>query len=365
MPAYSAVEKHVGRSCTECGSSILMGDRITHSRRAVGAYQHDACQGSAPAPDGLTALLTDAIAPAIETRLTDRLHEMVTTATAGLDQRIQVALDSHTRQLEIRVADAPPIVVEHVHPQLPKLVWLVANRVHTMLVGPPGSGKTTAGAIAARACGLELAAISLTPQAMPHQVVGYMDATGNYRRTPIRDRYEFGGVGMFNELDNASGALLTAVNGILDGQNGLGSYGWPDGMIVPSPDFVALADGNTWGRGPTVLHPERRALDAATLDRFFALDWAYDPAMERAIALCYNPNAGPWVTWIQVIRQWVAEQQIALVVSPRASIQGARYTLPGSPLTRDDLIAWVFRGSPADTVAQAIVAHPLPEGLGA
>ena len=65
-------------------------------------------------------------------------------------------------------------------------------------------------------------------------------------------------------------------------------------------------------------------LDAASLDRFVFIDWKFDENLERELAA--NED---WVNFVQEVRRVIAELKIRHIVSPRASIFGAKLLASG------------------------------------
>ena len=76
------------------------------------------------------------------------------------------------------------------------------------------------------------------------------------------------------------------------------------------------------------------------------LDWSYDEALERALAM-----DDEFTTYVQNVRKAVARAGIKHVVSPRASIRGGEMLAEG--FDRDFVIASVVRkGLPEDSWRQ-------------
>jgi cobaltochelatase CobS len=93
------------------------------------------------------------------------------------------------------------------------------------------------------------------------------------------------------------------------------------------PDFVAIAAGNTFGRGASREYVGRQQLDAATLDRFTVFEVDYDEKLELAIA-----GNDDWTRYVQNVRKAVEREKIRAIVSPRASISGAKLLAAGLPM---------------------------------
>ncbi len=202
------------------------------------------------------------------------------------------------------------------HKLFPKLLRTCKARVHALLVGPAGSGKTSAAQQVAEALNLPFYSISVGGQTTQSQIIGYMDAGGRYVSTVFRQAYQNGGIFLLDEVDAGNANVLTVLNAAL--ANGV--YAFPDGMIQRNADFVCLAAANTWGQGADRQYVGRNQLDAATLDRFMGkLFWEYDEEMERL----WSGNAA-WARRVQQIRAATAQLKARLLVTPRASIDGAK-----------------------------------------
>jgi energy-coupling factor transporter ATP-binding protein EcfA2 len=289
-------------------------------------------------PSDLLSGFAAALMPHIESRLSAKVD------STEIDTMIASYLAANPPSAPLTIKVEPPsgeaTTIENAHAQMPKLLYLISKNHHTYLYGAPGSGKSTAAAQAAKALNLTYGYISLNPQTPESRLLGFVDATGTYRPTVFHDIYKNGGVFCIDEIDNASPALLTTLNGCLE--NGIASF--PCGMVERHASFICIGTGNTSGRGASYLFPERRPFDAAMADRFTFLSWDYDLTLERAIALAYNPNAATWVSWVQAVRAHVETNKIRLIVSPRVSYKGAQY-LADSTLTKPEIAdALLFKG---------------------
>ena len=203
-----------------------------------------------------------------------------------------------------------------------------------MLVGPAGSGKTTLATQIAEVLKLEYHFQGAVDS--DYRLFGFRDAQGEYAPTPFRKAYEFGGVFLFDEIDASDSSALIAINAAL--ANGAADF--PDAKIDRHDDFIAVAAANTYGRGANRIYIGRNRLDGATLDRFVTLEVDYDSDLEFALA--GNPE---WVDRVQKIRDAVGSEK--LVVSPRASIYGARLLAAGmDPHEVEEAVIW--KGAPDD-----------------
>ena len=231
-------------------------------------------------------------------------------------QTVKNVIDgSDPKVLEIRTPAGVTQIDDLRHKNFEKLLILSGARIHSMLVGPAGTGKSHAAKQVAKALGLGFRAESVGPQTTQAALLGYKDAHGNTVRTHFRECYEHGGVYCLDEVDAGSAAVLTVLNSAL--ANGLCAF--PDAMVERHPDFILIATSNTWGNGRDLKYVGRNALDAAFLNRFARLPWAEDEKLEKAFV-----KVGVWVKYVQAVRKLFREKSIQAVISPRTSELGSR-----------------------------------------
>lgn len=174
-------------------------------------------------------------------------------------------------------APAPGVVRHACHEAL---LRIVRARVNAWLVGPAGSGKTSAAEAVAQDLGLPFYSKSVGPQTSESSLLGYQDANGNTVRTLLREAFEGGGVFLLDEVDAANPSVLVVINALLAN----GSCAFPDKVVQKHKDFVLIAGANTVGTGKDQQYVGRQQIDAASLDRFVMVPWDYDPAIEAAVA---------------------------------------------------------------------------------
>lgn len=264
-------------------------------------------------------------AEAMEQHMAEVLAEMVKTITAEVADCFTAVVPGmvaegirEARPLAISVNDAPAVTVERSHKALPDVLLMVAAGASPFLVGPAGSGKTTLAEQVATCLNRPFYMASRVTS--EYKLVGFTDANGHVVRTQFREAYEHGGVFLFDEVDASDADALTAFNAALAGKQA----DFPDGMVQRHPDFCAIAAGNTFGRGADRQYVGRNQLDAATLDRFQVYEVDYDEQLE--VELCGNAE---WAAYVQKVRAAIEAEKVRHVVSPRASIAGAKLLAAG------------------------------------
>lgn len=259
------------------------------------------------------------------------------------------------------------------HANYPALLRCVAARVNVWLVGPAGSGKTSAAENVARDLGLKFYSKSVGPQTSESALLGYQDANGRTVRTLLREAFEHGGVFLLDEVDAGNPGVLVVVNNLTAN----GSCAFPDAVVKKHPDFVLIAGANTIGQGADRQYVGRSQIDAATLDRFANLLWDYDPCIfaaaagvsldvlgdfPRPSAIRFEANVTPAqaearvVEYVQtVVRAFNAAasfgKAVRVIIGTRAAKHGSALIRQGFSV-QDALDACLWKGLDADTRAK-------------
>lgn len=286
----------------------------------------------------------------VNAMIAEAVKAAVEAATTPLQATIQELQARTPRKVEITIPKRPKIEFDVTHTITDRVLRECVIRNHVMLVGPAGSGKTTIAEHIAKALGLKfyMEAKVQTEFAL----LGYRDATGTYVRTNFREAYEHGGVFLFDEMDASNANALTAFNAALAN----GQCPFPDGLITKHKDFIAIAACNTFGKGANREYVGRTQIDAATLDRFGTIVCDYDPALEEMI----SPNAR-WREYVQAVRAEIERQTgIRHIVSPRASICGAKSIAAGAPW-QEAADMWVYKGLDIEARTRLEAAVPLSQ----
>lgn len=252
---------------------------------------------------------------------------------AIVKSQLEAFSKKQVKVIEVKQANGLPNKVIGVCHKLTQQIADVCNvGIHQMLVGPAGGGKTTCCEKVAEILDLKFYPMSVGPQTTKSDLLGFIDAAGNYHTTPLREAFENGGLLLLDEVDAANAGVLTIINALL--ANGYCSF--PDGVKQRNEKFRCICACNTYGRGADRQYVGRNQLDAATLDRFAVVDFDYDEELERAIA-----GNDEWVEKIIHYRKKAFDLKMRVVISPRASIYGAKLLASGMKEKMvEELVVW-------------------------
>lgn len=279
---------------------------------------------------------------ALAYKLADKAAELAQKAVALAEAK---AAASAIVTVEIKREGKAVAKVEGAHREFSTLLHILAAGCHAFLAGPAGSGKTTAARECAKALGLPFFFTGAV--ANEFKLTGFRDAQGNYAKTPFRLWCEQGGIFLWDEIDASDARALLSFNAAL--ANGVCEF--PDGEIVTlHPTCRAVAAANTFGGGADRVYVGRNQLDAASLDRFAFLAWDYDEALETRIA-----GNADWTRHVQTVRKAVETLKLRAVVSPRASIMGAKLLAQGVRRNVVETLT-IWKGMDAATVAKVRAA---------
>lgn len=294
---------------------VWCGQHRTEAEDAdrTGRLMPDTHPGQSP-PDNVSPQDVDVLVAQIARLTTEYATQDIAAALARVPELVKAEFAALApRELVIKPPKpAPKVTIKQYHVMLPTILEAVGAGSSPLIVGPAGSGKTTLAKQVATTLGrMFFMAARVTSE---FKLTGFIDATGKCVRTQFREAYEHGGVFLFDEIDASDPDALTTFNAGLAGEE----CDFPDGMVKRHKDFIAIAAGNTYGRGADRMYVGRNQLDAATLDRFEVFDVDYDENLERALA-----GDSQWVDYVQRVRRAVEYEKVRHIVSPRASIRGA------------------------------------------
>lgn len=266
-----------------------------------------------------------------------------------VDKAVRDALVGSVKTIELKIADMPKVEIGVQHFKFETLLRMCSaktasgERLSIWLVGPPGTGKTTAARMIAKALNMDFnfnGALSA-----PHELVGFLDAMSKVSQTAFRKIWEHGGVYLFDEIDGSHPKALLALNAAL--ANSICSF--PDALVPRHPDCIVIAGANTYGKGATADFTRDRQ-DAASLDRFVPLEWPIDEKLEYSLSV--NKT---WCKRVQSVRKNLNARSIKNhIVTPRATFYGEALLAAG--MAQAEVEASVLRKSLAEDAWNQICA---------
>lgn len=183
-------------------------------------------------------------------------------------------------------------ITEPVHKAMSDLLGIIQSECWPAIVGPTGGGKTLGVLQCARILDIKLVCIKqMTRIIAPHDLIGYMDATGNYRKGAWTDAilgYEYStwpiekkdypALLVVDEMDNANENIIMIIKALQTGRIAM-----PYGMQEVNTKLTVISTMNTWGTGATREYVGRCAQDAALLNEFQFIEWNYDTEFEWSL----------------------------------------------------------------------------------
>ena len=224
------------------------------------------------------------------------------------------------RKLEISYNGVKTEIEGHTRPQFETICKAIAEGLNIWLYGPAGSGKTHTAQQVAKALGLNFYSSSVCMQSTKTYLQGYNDARGQYVESEFFKAFKNGGLFLLDEADAGNANVLLVLNSAIS--NGFAAF--PSGMVYAHPDFRVIAGANTIGAGGNQNYAGRTVLDGSSKDRFVYIPFGYDEKLETAL----SGNAD-FSAKVQALRAKATKLGIKDIISPRASINGAKLIRAG------------------------------------
>lgn len=315
----------------------------------------------------------DKVANAVRDVIQDALRSVGVDedAVRGLIESALVVERTHIMEL---LRDVRPLVTNVVLPSgetrpvtgltheiFPKVLRAVACGEHVWMTGSAGVGKSKIARQVAESLDLQFSAEPFNSQSSKADIKGYKAISDNlYQSTGFRDRYEHGGVFLMDEIDASNPNILTVLNDALSND----SMSFPDGMVKRHPKFVAIAAANTWGNGATAEYVGRAPIDGATIDRFTMMHVKIDERLETELVRGTGLDMEHGSTWLHIVRSArrnVDKHGLKVIVSPRASVGGAKL-LAGGFTWQDVVDMRLLKGVKPDVVSKVMENVLVPKG---
>ncbi len=218
-------------------------------------------------------------------------------------------------------------ITKHKHTSFDLMERFISINVPVYLVGPTGSGKTTAVEVIAQKLGLPFYRKVVGPESSEGSIFGFNNATAYVEGISFKP-YTEGGILLIDEIDNGNPSTNIVVKMLSDGNK----CNFPHGTFTKHPNFRLVANANTFGTGATRDYVGRSMQDAALLNIFAYIKWVYDEDFEYNI--CYDEyfrmngeekkRFNKYIISVWKIRMAIKELGIRHIVSPRNALYGSR-----------------------------------------
>ena len=242
-------------------------------------------------PGSIEELVVDALKP----KISETVKELSTDLTEQMKKMVDKA-ENAMKPLTIHVKDKPVIDLtdELTHPAFPEVFEALHYKNNVCLVGPAGTGKSTL----VQQVWNKLAGqndmnpketfqyIGCSAGLSEAQLLGKMDAHGKYHMGLAVDRFENGGLNLWDEADAMDGNAGLIRNAMLDGQGYIAVPNRTENPIAWKHDnYFDASCMNTFGDGQDFTYSGRGQQDSATLDRLgdTTIFIDYDPSLEKAL----------------------------------------------------------------------------------
>lgn len=276
----------------------------------------------------------------IQNDLLDRISKLSNNVDSRVDL-LENKIENTPLSINIGTIEKPKNILTHKCFDKVVKVLQSAKRINKniMLVGPAGGGKSSLCSQIAEVLKLQFYPMSVGLQTTKSDLLGFINAKGDYITSPVREAYEKGGVLLLDEFDATHAGVVTILNSML--ANDFCSF--PDKIVNKHKDFICFVACNTYGKGGSIDYVGRNRLDGATLDRFICIDVDYDKLLENQLT-----NNKEWLNIIEKMRKNISEFGLKIIISPRASMQGADLLEAGFPI-EEVLDMCIYKGLNSDS----------------
>ena len=266
--------------------------------------------------------LEDVILNAITDTMGKKVESTMLSAVADTKRALEGSLETKTEELihkvDERIKDLrKPIVItvgnkpvidtgeKITHEKFNDVFECLYYRQKVMLVGHPGTGKSRliADAWKGIAKTLELDPVK-SMQYIPcsaglseAQLLGKMDAHGEYHTGLAVDKFENGGMNLFDEADGFDPNVALVTHAMTDNQGYIALPNRTDDPMAFKHDHYYHSEcANTWGDGMDFSYSGRMQQDGAKLDRFgdVQIFVDYDKNLERMLV-------GDYLDWASML----------------------------------------------------------------
>ena len=235
------------------------------------------------------------------------------------------------------------------HKGFEKALKYVLVKKAVMLVGPRGSGKSYLAEQIANILNLDFYNLGIVSD--EHETIkGFIDANGNFVKTPFYNAFKNGGLCFLDEIDASESRALLELHKIVD-TIGYHPYIFPNcEKVNPHPNFTIVAAANTWGTGGDRNYTAREKMDDATIHKFMQVSYDYDDNLSKK----FLSNHSDILEVINYYNQALKEHGNNNILSP-GDMSLISYFLNTNIVTWNDIIEdMLIRNNQTDTLNSII-----------
>lgn len=256
----------------------------------------------------------------------DRVNELITEGVERIVQRPIV------RNIVVNTTKVATVTGRR-HRQYEDVLEHILLGDELYLWGGAGAGKTTVISQIASDLGKRFELVTFSSQTTEAKLVGFRDATGEVRETPLVSALQEPSIVLFDEWDSCPPSVALTVNAVSANR----MVSTPSGTYQVHPECVLVFSGNTNLDGATSAYNGRSATDFSSKDRVSVVEFLYDLDMERDLTIAEldgdSVTADKWLDVVRKVRANVLAlgptTSARIAITPRAAIKGARLLRSG------------------------------------
>jgi len=278
---------------------------------------------SASTPQPSAGSMEEMIVNAVSQKLKDEVESDVLNVASKMETEMKDLLaqaEQSVKPVTIEIKDRPTIDLSSTltHPKFSDVFEALHYKKTALLVGPAGTGKSTL----VKQVWDKLATINDMDSKTSFQYIGCsaglseamllgkMDAHGKYHTGLAVDKFENGGLNLWDEADAMDGNAGLIRNAMLDGQGYIAVPNRTYNQVAwKHENYFDASCMNTFGDGQDFSYSGREQQDSATLDRLgdVTIFIDYDKGLEKAIIGEGNER---WASMLWELRQRMNKEHI-------------------------------------------------------
>jgi len=268
---------------------------------------------------------------------------------AMIEKQIDAAIKKLTlpREVQVKSVTGTTVNVGLTHFRFERILRHVSKSLNLWIWGESGSGKTYVAEQVAKALNLDYFCQSVTSQTTKSDLLGFMNANGEYVPSMFYKAYKFGGLYCNDESDAGNANVMLVLNSATSN----GQCAFPCGMVEKHKDFRIVACANTIGDGANRQYVGRAAQDAASKNRYVYVKMDTDWKLVKGLVEAqYGKTGTKAYDLLMDKRAKINSYNITnIMVTTRTIMQGADMLSEGDTVT-EMMEEVLFKGCDQSTI---------------